>query len=315
MAIPNQNRTQSQIWQWQGEFDMAKKPSLLKDIIVLTKFRINALAVFTGYAAIVLQGDFAHDWTTIWTVMLALLFTGGAANTLNQIFERDKDALMKRTAHKRPLPSGRMSVSFAVSLVLIQFVAAMFILLYMHQSWLGAVFSIVTILYYSFFYTLYLKPRHHLNVVYGGVPGAMGPLIAWAAVSGNEVSWPAVGLFMLIFLWTPPHAWALAIKLKEDYAKAGIPMLPVAKGVDETTKQIFLYTAVMVAFSLALPFLLPVFQVGWAYPTFAVLGGAIFIAWTWRLWRRRPVIPTMPIFAYSLVYIAALFAGVVVDGL
>lgn len=286
---------------------------LVRDLVVLTKFRINALAVFTGYAALVIHGGLAGDPASTWLCLLGLLLIGGCANTLNQVFERDKDALMERTRHKRPLPTGRISVGLAVVVVLVQGLGALAIFALWFVSWLAVVLCLFTVAYYSFFYTLYLKPRHHLNIVIGGVPGAMGPLIAWAAVSGNQLSPVAWALFLLVFLWTPPHAWALAIKLREDYARAGIPMLPVVKGVDETTRQIFAYTVILVAASLAWPWLVPAFTLGPVYGLAAVLGGAVFLGWTWRLWRTRPLIPTMPIFAYSLLYIAALFGGLVID--
>jgi protoheme IX farnesyltransferase len=288
---------------------------MIRDLMVLTKFRINALAMFTGYAAIVVHGEYATNWGMMWPCLLGLLLTGGGANTLNQIFERKKDAVMFRTKKRRPLPAGRISVGMAWAIALLQIIGALFIYAVVYESPMAMACSAFTVLYYSFFYTLYLKPRHYLNVVIGGVPGAMGPLIAWAAVSdglGHPAPWI---MFMLVFLWTPPHAWALAIKLKEDYARAGIPMLPVAKGVDETTRQIFLYTVVLVVASVAMPALSNGFGLRPAYTILALVGGGIFIAWTWRLWRQRPVMGTMPLFAYTLLYIAALFAGFVVDGL
>jgi protoheme IX farnesyltransferase len=181
---------------------------------------------------------------------------------------------------------------------------------------LAAALSALTVVYYSFFYTLYLKPRHYLNIVIGGVPGAMGPLIGWAAVA-HHLSAAPIAMFMLIFLWTPPHVWALAIKLKDDYARAGIPMLPVVKGVDETTRQIVIYSLVMVAATLALPAVVglfgPAFQHSPLYLTLALSLGTVFMVWVCILWRRRPMLPTMPLFRFSIVYIAALFVGLMLD--
>ncbi|TVR08958.1 MAG: protoheme IX farnesyltransferase [Planctomycetota bacterium] len=289
--------------------------SLINDLMVLTKFRINALAVFTGYAAVVVHGAHATDWSILLPVMLALLFTGGCANTLNQVFEVRKDALMYRTRKRRPLPDGRISIRVAWFIAMSQLLAAVAIQLFMFNSWLAVAGTVFTILYYSFFYTLFLKPRHHLNIVIGGVPGAMGPIIAWSMITGNLAAWEPWFMFALVFLWTPPHAWALAIKLREDYARANIPMLPVVKGVDETTRQIFFYTIVLVAASLAGPLLSDSLRAGPIYISLAVAGGLIFLAWTWRLWKHRPVIPTMPLFTYTLLYISALFAGLVADAL
>jgi len=290
--------------------------SVLMDLLVLTKYRITAVAIFTGYTAVALHGQHATDVAFLWPLLVSLFLVGGSANTLNQIFERDKDARMQRTKARRPLPSGRITVPQAYAFAAIQAMLAVALLWWRYQSLLAIGLALFTILYYSFFYTLYLKPRHWLNIVIGGVPGAMGPLIAWAAVANDLTAEPLV-LFMIIFLWTPPHVWALAIKLKEDYAKAGIPMLPVVKGVDETTRQIFWYTVVMVIGTLALPActasLWPVWERSPLYTALAVVLGGVFLAWSWVLWRRRPILPTMPLFRFSIVYVSVLFLALIID--
>jgi len=285
---------------------------MIRDILILTKFRINVLAVLTGYAAIAIHATHLYDPGMVLPCLLAMLFTGGGANALNQIIERGKDARMERTRIKRPLPSGRMSVRTATIIALIQIAAAQVIFLCWFGSWLACTLSLFTIAYYSFFYTCYLKPRHYLNIVVGGVPGAMGPLMAWAAVA-DEWSWVAFTMAAIIFLWTPPHVWALAIRMREDYARAGVPMLPVVKGVDETTRQIFVYTVILVAGTLLLPFFTKGFGLRPVYTAVAVVGGIVFLVWTWRLWRSRPVMPTMPLFTYTLLYIGSLFLGLVLD--
>lgn len=284
----------------------------LHDLLVLTKYRITVVALFTGWAAIaVLDLGRALDWGWVWPCLLALFLLGGAANTVNQILECGRDALMDRTKARRPLPAGRIAPWFAWLFAAVQLAAALAIMLGVYRSPLAAGLVLFTLVYYSFFYTLWLKPRHYLNIVVGGVPGAMGPPIAWAAASGG-LDWPPLAMFLVIFLWTPPHVWALAIRVREDYARAGIPMLPVVKGVDETTRQIFLYTIVLVAGTLALPLVSAVFARP-AWVALSLLLGAVFLAWTWLLWRRRPVLPTLPLFRFSIVYIAALFAALVVD--
>ena len=285
---------------------------LVKDLLILTKYRITLVAIFTGYAAIVVEGRHATDWSFIWPCLVALFAVGGVANTLNQIFELKKDALMNRTRSRRPLPSGRISVGGAWLFAIVQLIIAEWILLGFYGSWLAAGLGLATVIYYSFFYTLWLKPRHWLNIVVGGVPGAMGPLIAWAAMC-DRVDLAPLAMFALIFLWTPPHVWALAIRLKDDYARAGIPMLPVVKGVDETTRQIFIYTIVLVAATLAVPVLVPAFERSPLYTGLALVLGAVFVGWTLVLWRHRPVLPTMPLFRFSIVYIAALFVGMIAD--
>lgn len=288
---------------------------VLFDLLVLTKYRITAVAMFTGYAAIAIEGRYATDWQHIWPCLVSLFLTGGAANTLNQIFELKKDAVMNRTKARRPLPAGRITVPQAYVFAVTQAIVAQVLLVWAYGSWLAVGLSLFTIVYYSFFYTLYLKPKHYLNIVIGGVPGAMGPLIGWAAVTGTLDPIPLV-LFLIIFLWTPPHVWALAIKLREDYARAGIPMLPVVKGVDETTRQIFWYTVVMVVGTIALPLvtdLWPIWQRAPVYTALAVVLGAVFLGWSWLLWKRRPVMATMPLFRFSILYIGALFLGLIVD--
>jgi len=287
---------------------------VISDLLILTKYRITMVALFTGYAAIVVQGEHATDWAYVWPCLLALFALGGAANTLNQLFELRKDALMDRTKARRPLPAGRITPAQAVTFATIQFIFAMAVFIGFYQSWLAAVLTALTVLYYSWFYTLWLKPRHWLNIVIGGVPGAMGPLIAWAAMT-DTIALAPLAMFAVIFLWTPPHVWALAIKLKDDYARAGIPMLPVVKGVDETTRQIFIYTVVLVAGTLAVPVLVPAFEHSPMYTTLSIVLGAVFLVWTALLWRHRPVMPTMPLFRFSIVYIAALFIGMVCDAL
>ena len=294
---------------------MKRLGQFLFDLLVLTKYRITAVAMFTGYAAIAIEGSHASDWRYVWPCLLSLFLTGGAANTLNQIFELKKDAVMNRTKARRPLPAGRITVPQAYVFAVVQMVIAQALLLWAYGSWLAVGLSLFTIIYYSFFYTLFLKPRHYLNIVIGGVPGAMGPLIGWAAVTGTTDAVPLV-MFAIIFLWTPPHVWALAIKLREDYARAGIPMLPVVKGVDETTRQIFWYTVVMVIGTLCLPMmtsLWPIWQRAPVYTALAVVLGVVFLGWAWVLWQRRPMIATMPLFRFSILYIGALFLGLIID--
>jgi heme o synthase len=287
---------------------------VISDLLILTKYRITVVALFTGYTAIVVQGDHATDWAFVWPCLLALFALGGAANTLNQLFELKKDAVMNRTKARRPLPAGRITPAQATVFAVIQFVLAEAIFLGFYQSWLAATLTALTVLYYSWFYTLYLKPKHYLNIVIGGVPGAMGPLIAWAAVTGT-IELAPLAMFAVIFLWTPPHVWALAIKLKDDYARAGIPMLPVVKGVDETTRQIFIYTIIMVIGTLLVPVLVPAFEHSPLYTMLSLILGAVFLVWTALLWKQRPVMPTMPLFRFSIVYIAALFIGMLIDAL
>jgi protoheme IX farnesyltransferase len=260
------------------------------------------LLVFTGYAAIAVHREHATDWAYIWPCLLALFTMGGAANTLNQLFELRKDAVMERTKARRPLPAGRVTPAQAWVFAAIQLCFAEAVWVVVYGSWLAAALGLLTVVYYSFFYTLWLKPRHYLNIVIGGVPG-------------GSIDLAPLAMFAVIFLWTPPHVWALAIRLKDDYARAGIPMLPVVKGVDETTRQIFWYTVVLVVATLAVPVLVPAFSSSPLYTVLALVLGAVFLVWTAVLWKCRPVMPTMPLFRFSIIYIGALFIGMVVDAM
>jgi len=199
------------------------------------------------------------------------------------------------------------AVAFAVCMLGI----AAFLELHFYHSWLAVICSVVTVVYYAFVYTLWLKPRYWIATVIGGVPGAMGPMIAWAAVD-NALPPAAWALFALIFLWTPPHVWALAIRLKDDYARAGIPMLPVVRGIDATTRQMLIYGVVLVVFTLALP-LLPEFSHSWIYLALACILGAVFLVWCVHIHVRRPVPPTMPLFRFTIIHLALLFLALIVD--
>lgn len=281
------------------------------DLLRLAKFRITLVAVFTGYTAVAVQGAHARDLAVLVPLFIVLFTTGASANALNQLFERDRDATMTRTRHRRPLPSGRVGVWTAVLFSLAMIGTAVAIELAVFHSWLAVACSVVTVVYYAFVYTLWLKPRYWIATVIGGVPGAMGPLIAWAAVD-NTLPAAAWALFGLIFLWTPPHVWALAIRLKDDYARAGIPMLPVVRGIDATTRQILIYGVVLVAFTVAMP-LLPAFSRSWIYLGLACILGGIFLGWCWLVHRRRPVPQTMPLFRFTILHLALLFLALIID--
>lgn len=285
--------------------------SFLMDLLRLAKFRITLVAVFTGYAAVAVHGRYATDLGHLWPLIIALFTTGASANALNQLFERDKDAAMARTRQRRPLPAGRIGVITAVAFSVCMLGIAAFLELHFYGSWLAVLCSVVTVVYYAFVYTLWLKPRYWIATVIGGVPGAMGPMIAWAAVD-NALPPAAWALFTLIFLWTPPHVWALAIRLKDDYARAGIPMLPVVRGIDATTRQILIYGVVLVAFTIALP-LLSAFSRSWIYLALACLLGAVFLVWCVLVHVRRPVPQTMPLFRFTIIHLALLFLALIVD--
>jgi protoheme IX farnesyltransferase len=244
--------------------------------------------------------------------ILCVAVGAGAAGALNQWYEADIDALMKRTAN-RPLPSGRVDrgealnfgVAFAVGSVAVMGVAV---------GWLPAFILAVSILFYVLVYTVALKRRTPQNIVIGGAAGAFPPLIGWAAVTGGVTALPVL-LFALIFLWTPPHFWSLALFMEADYAKAGVPMLPVTAGPTATRRQILAYTLVLVPVSL-LPWALGL--TGFIYGGVAALMGAGFVIGALRVWRNTAtnaadMAPEKALFRFSLLYLFMLFAALVVD--
>lgn len=275
--------------------------------IQLTKPTIMLLVLFTGATALVMEGSFLHEPGKFLLVLLGLYLTGGSANALNQYFERDIDAKMERTARRRPLPlhylGPKQALTFAITIGLVG------VLLFGYFfNWLTAFMSLATLLFYALFYTLILKPHTWHNIVIGGAAGAMAPVGAWAAATGQTAVAPWL-LFLIIFLWTPPHFWALALYCKEDYIKARLPMLPVVKGDDATFRQILIYTYALILVSLA------VFAVGagWFYLAIALLLGGYLLKKA-IVARRLKTVPAMRgLFGFSIVYLFGLFLALIAD--
>lgn len=278
-----------------------------KYYIQLMKPSIMLLVLITGAAALFVEGAVFDQPVSSLIVLLALLLTGGSANAFNQYFERDKDCLMSRTKNRRPLPQGKLTANQALLFAIILMFLSVSIFFFFFNI-LSALLALFTILFYSFFYTLYLKPRTHQNIVIGGIAGAMAPPIAWAAVTG-EVGLPAIAMFAIIFIWTPPHFWALALLFKEDYQKVTYPMLPNVKGDSETRRQIFLYTVALFLISLLPMF----FQFGWLYFIFAILLGFFFLRLAFRMWREQSNALSRKMFGYSILYLMTLFVGIIAD--
>src|SRR5882672_3187874 len=225
--------------------------SSVLDYILLTKPRIVLLVMITAVAGLVVEGSLLHDPARFALVLLAITLTAGSANAFNQYFERDLDAAMARTRKRRPLPLHRVSERGALGFA-IGVGAASVLLLWWVGNALSAWLALGTVLFYGFFYTLWLKPRTVHNIVIGGAAGAMGPVIAWAAATGRLAPAPIL-MFLVIFLWTPPHFWALALCLQDDYRRVRIPMLPIVKGEAETYRQIERYTLLLVFVTLLMP--------------------------------------------------------------
>ncbi|WP_422633002.1 heme o synthase [Sphingobium sp.] len=282
-----------------------------RDFLALTKPRVMTLVVFTGLCGLLAAPGHIHP-VLAFTAILCIALGAGAAASLNQWYEADIDAKMKRTAN-RPLPAGRMDRQSALHFgVGLSFFSV--ILIGMATNWLAAVVLAVSILFYVFVYTIWLKPRTAQNIVIGGAAGAFPPVIGWVAVTGDITALP-IALFMLIFFWTPPHFWALALFVKTDYAAAGIPMLPVVSGEVVTRRQIWLYTAIMAVAAMA-PVLLGL--TGLVYGTVALLGTALFAFFSFQVYRRREadparMAPERRLFKYSIFYLFLLFGAVVVD--
>lgn len=286
-------------------------PAHWRDFVALTKPRVMTLVVFTGLCGLLAAPGHLHV-VLAFTAILCIAIGAGAAAALNQWYEADIDAKMKRTAN-RPLPAGRMDRQSALHFgVGLSFFSV--ILLGMATNWLAAAVLAVSILFYVLVYTIWLKPRTVQNIVIGGAAGAFPPVIGWAAVTGDISALP-VALFMLIFFWTPPHFWALALFVKTDYAAAGIPMLPVVSGEVVTRRHIWGYTAIMAIAALA-PVLLQL--TGLVYGVVALLGTALFAVFAFQVYRRREsdpahMVPERRLFKYSIVYLFLLFGAVVVD--
>lgn len=281
--------------------------------VALTKPRIIELLLITTVPVMFLA---EQGVPSLWLV-LATCFGGylsaGGANALNMYIDRDIDALMDRTAG-RPLVTGMVSprecLAFGIGLGV---VSTLFFGLLI--NWLSAALSLGALLFYVVVYTMLLKRRTSQNIVWGGIAGCMPVLIGWSAVK-NEVSWAAVILFLVIFFWTPPHYWPLSMKVKDDYARVGVPMLPVVAGNKAVAKQIVLYSWVMVAVSLLLT---PLGYTGWFYTSVALLAGG------WWLWEAHALnarakaglagakLKEMRLFHWSITYVSLLFVAVAVD--
>ena len=277
------------------------------DYYDLTKPRIIALLLVTTLAAMVMAARGLPPLGLLLATLVGGALAAGSAGAFNCIIDRDIDRLMARTA-ARPLAVGRIEIAHAALFATILGIVA-FALLFTFVNPLAAWLSLAGNLYYVIIYTLWLKRATPLNIVIGGAAGAIPPLVGWAAVT-HTIGWPALGLFALIFLWTPPHFWALALMIETDYHRANVPMLPNVRGVAHTKLQIFIYTAILVAVSLALT---PLGILGWWYFVAAAILGAIFLVDTWKMLRgpTRPLART--VFNYSLLYLALMCAAMVAD--
>jgi len=281
--------------------------SRLGAYVALTKPRIIELLLITTLPTmIVAQRGLPPVWLMLATLLGGALAAGGA-NAINMFVDRDIDKLMHRT-RKRPLVTGavapRNALIFAVSLEVVAFVE-----LWAWVNLLSAVLAISATLFYVFVYTLWLKRTSSQNIVIGGAAGAVPVLVGWAAVT-DSLSWTPIVMFAIIFVWTPPHFWALAVKYKEDYQAAHIPMLPAVASFKRTAQEILVYSVILVGVSLLLAW---VASLGLVYVVSASALGLGFIGLAVRLWRRATPKAAMQLFSYSITYLTLLFVCMAVD--
>jgi len=300
------------------------------DFFQLLKPRVMSLVIFTAVTGLVVAGG-DLDWLSSAIAILCIAGGAGAAGALNMALEAETDALMRRT-RGRPVAAGRVNKNDAMTFGVILSVFSV-MLLGMTTNWLAGGLLLMTILYYAVFYTLLLKRRTPQNIVIGGAAGAFPPVIGWAAATG-QAPWQAWLLFLIIFLWTPPHSWALALYSAGDYARAGIPMMPVARGAKSTRLQILIYSLVFVPVAAA-PGLVGLG--GYLYLAVSAIGGLGFLFLAFRLWRSRAgdqpdkaeavgreaalydvrveAKPARNLFAFSILYLMALFAALLVESI
>ncbi|GAA0764488.1 heme o synthase [Actinomadura yumaensis] len=301
-----------------------------EDFFQLLKPRVMSVVVFTAATGLVMAPGSMNPLVAA-IAILCIAVGAGAAGSLNMALEGETDALMRRT-RGRPVAAGRVRKNDAMAYgVILSLFSVM--LLGMNANWFAAGLLALTIVYYAGFYTLLLKRRTPQNIVIGGAAGAFPPVIGWAAATG-EAPWQAWLLFLIIFLWTPPHSWALALYSAGDYAKAGIPMMPVARGAKSTRLQILIYSLIFVASAVA-PAL--VGMGGLIYAVVSVGGGLAFLGLAWRLYRSRAgdesdkadtvgreaalyevkvqAKPARDLFAFSILYLVALFSAFLVEAI
>ncbi len=289
--------------------------AVVADYVSLTKPRIIELLLVTTFPVMFLAERGVPSLWLIVATMVGGILAAASANALNCYIDRDIDAQMDRTAH-RPLVTGAISPRNSVIFGTVLGIASVVWLATLVNT-ISAALAFGAIVLYVVFYTILLKRRTSQNIVWGGVAGCMPVLIGWSAVTGS-LSWAALVLFLVVFFWTPPHYWPLSMRFKDDYANAGVPMLPVVADDIAVGKQIVAYSWVTVAVSLAL---VPVAPMGWLYVITAVVSGAVFIIEAHRLLSRAKrgisgsALGAMRLFHYSISYLTLLFLGVAVDPL
>ena len=289
--------------------DQALTRLAISDYVMLTKPRIISLLLVVTFIPMFLAGSQAPSlWLIVWTMVGGFLAAGGA-NAINQYVDRDIDHVMVRT-RKRPLPGGRLTplqvLWFGIALCV-----ASFVILWWQVNLLTAVLALSGFLFYVFIYSGWLKRRSTQNIVIGGAAGAFPPLVGWAAVA-NELSLLPILMFLIVFYWTPPHFWALALMRQKEYKAAGVPMLPVVAGDRETHRQIVLYSVLLFLFSV-----IPVFLrlLGPVYLVLTIILNGIFLWQAVDIWRKPTNANVWRLYKYSLIFLALVFVAMGIDHL
>lgn len=281
--------------------------------VALTKPRIIELLLITTVPAMFLAAGGLPPWQLVVWTFLGGMFAAGSANTFNCVLDADIDEVMRRT-RRRPVPRHQVSVRAATIFGVVLAVVATLVLGF-GANWLSAILALTANAFYVFVYTMWLKRRTSQNIVWGGIAGCFPPLIGWTAVTGG-VSWAPLVMFAIVFLWTPPHTWALAFRYRDDYAAAGVPMLPVVRPPRTVAMQIWWYSVATVVVSLLL---WPVAPTGWLYPLVAAVVGGVMLIEAFRLWRRAAAgatgaqLKAMRLFHWSNSYLALLFLAMALD--
>lgn len=281
-------------------------PTAVSSFFKLMKPRVMSLVIFTGFAGMYLAPGELHPILAVIS-LLAIAAGAGASGAINQWYDRDIDSVMQRTC-SRPIPSGDVEPSEALAFgIIVSFISVL--ILCLSANFLAGGLLAFTIIFYGLIYTIWLKRSTPQNIVIGGAAGALPPIIGWASVT-SSVSMDSIILFGLIFFWTPPHFWALALVKNEDYTKAKIPMLPVVVGGDETRRQIFVYSIIMVGVSL-LPSVIGNSKI--LYSSVAGVIGLIFLTLAFQLLKQPDDKLAMRLFKYSIAYLFILFFALICD--
>lgn len=298
MSVAAEVRVTPAISSWLGKFSA---------YVALTKPRIIEQLLITTVPAMIVAERGLPSLFLVAATLIGGTLSAGGANAVNMWFDRDIDALMRRTS-RRPIVTGAVSpnaaLTFAVGLQIFAFIWTSLLV-----NVLAAALSLSAALFYIFVYTMWLKRNSPSNIVIGGAAGAVPVLVGWAAVT-NSLGWAPWLMFALIFLWTPPHFWALAMKYKDDYGTANVPMLPVTASSKYTTDQIALYTVVLFVLTIAMA---PVAHLGWVYVVGAGVSGLLFLGYTLQLRRDRSVKTAMKVFHWSITYLTIVFTTMAVD--